>query len=136
MLLVEISLMLSKSNNKYRDHRFFMNNIFDQFGGLVFEQTNGILLGIYCAPLLANLFLHAYEADIIQPLLKNKCLKLAQTLNSSFRYICNVMSLNFSRFGDYLHPIYPSKLEGKDTTDIQKSASFLDIHLEIDKGCR
>jgi hypothetical protein len=46
------------------------------------------------------------------------------------------LSLNNSRFGDYLHRIYPNELEVKDTTDIQKSASYLDIHLEIDNEGR
>ena len=46
------------------------------------------------------------------------------------------MSLNNSRFGDYLHRIYPTELEDKDTTDTQKSASYHAIHLKIDKGGR
>jgi hypothetical protein len=40
--------------------------------------------------------------------------------------------LNNSRFGDYLHRIYPNELEVNDTTDSEKSASYLDLHLEID----
>jgi len=71
------------------------------------------------------LFLHAYEADFLEGLLKNKDRKLAQTFNSSFRYIHDVLSLNNSRFGDYLHRIYPNELEVKDTTGIQMS--YLDI---------
>ena len=35
-------------------------------------------------------------------------------------------------FGDFLHLIYPKKLEIKDTTDSPKSACYLDLHLEID----
>jgi hypothetical protein len=80
------------------------------------------------------LFLHAYEADFLQGLLKNKDRKLAQTFNSSFRYIYYVLSLNNSRFGDYLHHIYPNELEVKDTTDTQTRASYFDLHLEIDNG--
>jgi hypothetical protein len=86
--------------------------------------------------LLADLFLHAYESDFLQGHLKNKDRKLAKTFNSGFRYIDDVLSLNNSRFGDYLHRIYPNELEVKDTTDIQKSASYLDIHLEMDNGGR
>jgi len=44
--------------------------------------------------------------------------------------------LNISRFGDYLHRIYPNELEVNDTTDNQTSASYLDLHLEIDNGGR
>ena len=42
------------------------------------------------------------------------------------------MPLNNSRFGDFLHLIYPSQLEIKDATDTVKSASYFDLHLEID----
>ena len=81
------------------------------------------------APLIADLFLHAYKADFLQGFFKNKDRKLAQIFNSSFHFIDGVLSLNNSRFGDYLHSI-------KDTTDTQKSASYLDLHLEIDNGGR
>jgi hypothetical protein len=86
-------------------------------------------MGANCASLLADLFLHNYQG-----LLKNKDRKLFQTFNSSFRYIDDVLSLNNSRFGNYLHLIYPNKLEVKDTADTQKSASYLDIYIEIDSG--
>jgi hypothetical protein len=37
---------------------------------------------------------------------------------------------------DYLHGIYPNEFEAKYTTASQKSASFLDLYLEIDNGGR
>jgi hypothetical protein len=37
-----------------------------------------------------------------------------------------------SRFGDFVDRIYPIELEIKDTTDTDRSASYLDLHLEID----
>ena len=37
-----------------------------------------------------------------------------------------------SKFGDYVERIYPIELEIKDTTDTIKSASYLNLHLEID----
>jgi hypothetical protein len=91
----------------------------------------GIPMGTNCAPLLTYLFLHAYEADFLQCLLKNKDRKLSQTFNSSFRYIDDVLWLNNSQFIDYLYRIYPNELQVKDTTDNQKFASYLDLHLEI-----
>ena len=49
-----------------------IDNILVVFGGRVFQQTVGILMGTNCAPLLADLFLYSYEADFIQGLLKKK----------------------------------------------------------------
>ena len=42
------------------------------------------------------------------------------------------MWLNNSRLDDFVDSIYPIKLEIKDTTDTDRSASYLDLHLEID----
>lgn len=106
------------------------------FGGRVFQQTVGIPMGTNCAPLLADLFLYYYEADFIQELLRKKDKKLAISFNSTFRYIDDVLSLNNSKFGDYVDRIYPIELEIKDTTDTVKSASYLDLHLEIDNEGR
>jgi hypothetical protein len=36
-----------------------------------------------------------------------------------YRYVDDVLPLNNSRFGDYLHLIYPNELEVKDTTDLE-----------------
>ena len=103
---------------------FLIDNIFVQFGGRVFQQTIGIPMDTNCAPLLADLFLYSYEADVFDGLLKQKQKQLAQSFNFSFRYIDDVLSLNNSRFGDFLPLIYPCHLEIKDTTDTAKSASW------------
>ena len=50
----------------------------------------------------------------------------------TFRYIDDVLSLNNSRFGEFVDRIYPIELEIKDTTDTDRYASYLDVHLEID----
>ena len=41
-----------------------------------------------------------------------------------------------SRFGDFVDRIYPIELEIKDTKDTDRSASYLDLHLEIDSEGR
>jgi hypothetical protein len=89
-------------------------------------------MGTNCAPLPDNLFLYSYEADFIQRLLKKNEKKLARSFNFTFRYIDDVLSLNNSRFGDCIDRIYPTELEIKDTTDTDRSASYLDLNLEID----
>ena len=53
----------------------------------------------------------------MQVLLMKKDKKLAISFNSTFRYIDDVLSLNNSKFGDYVDRIYPIELEIKDTTD-------------------
>ena len=78
------------------------------------------------------MFLYSYEADFIQEFLKKNEKKLARSFNFTFRYINDVLSLNNSRFGEFIDRIYPIELEIKDTTDTYKSASYLDLYLEID----
>ena len=89
-------------------------------------------MGTNCAPLLADLFLYSYEADFIQSLLQRKEKKLAQSFGFTFRYIDDVLSLNNSKFADYVDLIYPIELENNDTTETERFASYLDLHLEID----
>jgi hypothetical protein len=96
----------------------------------------GIPMGTNCAPLLADLFLYSYEADFIQGLLKKNEKKLVRSFNFTFRYIDDVLSLNNSRFGDFVDRIYPTELELNDNTDTDRSASYLDTHLEIDSEGR
>ena len=113
-----------------------IDNIFVMSGGCVFQQTVDIPTRTKCAPLFADLFPYSYEADFIQRLLKKNEKKLARSFNFTFRYIDDVLSLNNSRFGDFFDRIYPIELEIKDTTDTDRSASYLDIHIEIDSEGR
>ena len=126
------------SSNKYTEDNivkmleFLIDNIFVMFGGQVFQQTVGIPMGTNCAPLLADLFLHSYEADFIQKMLKSDRKIIAKDFNFTYRYIDDVLSLNNPKFSEFLHVIYPSELEIKDTTESGCSASYLDLLLEYD----
>ena len=106
------------------------------FGGCVFQQTVGIPMGTNCSPLLADVFLYSYEAHFIQGLLQKNEKKLARCFNFTFWYIDDVLSLNDSRFGDFVDRIYSIEIEIKDTSDTNRSASYLDLHLEIDSEGR
>jgi hypothetical protein len=48
----------------------------------------------------------------------------------------DVLSLNNFRFGDFVDRIYPIELEIKDTTNTYRSASYFDLHLEMDNEGR
>jgi hypothetical protein len=50
-------------------------------------------------------------------------------------YINHVLSLNNTRFGDFVDRIYPIELEIKNVTDTVMSTSYLDLHPEIDSDC-
>ena len=76
-----------------------------------------------CTHLLADLFLYKEEADFIQVLFKKNEKKLARSFNFTFRNIDDVLSLNNSKFGDFVDRIYPIGLEIRDTTYTDMSAS-------------
>ena len=110
---------------------FLIDNIYVIFGGRVFQHSRQ-----NCVPLLTDLFLYSYEVDFIEGLLKKNVKKLARSFNFTFRYIDDVFSLNNSRLGDFVDRIYPIELEIKDITDTDRSASYLDLHFEIDSEGR
>ena len=51
---------------------FLMENMYVQFGGMVYQQIVGIPMGTNCAPLIADLFLYCYERDFMSDLHKSK----------------------------------------------------------------
>ena len=143
MLGRDISYFVKKKNNSDSTKKFpetdiikmlefLIDNTFVMFGERVFQQTVGIPMGTNCSPLLAVLFLYLYEADFMQGLLKKKEKKLVRSFNFTFRYIGDALSLNNSTFSDFADRIYPIELEIKDTTDTDRSASYINLHLEID----
>ena len=103
---------------------FLIDNIFVSFGGTLFQQVVGIPMGTNCAPLLADLFLYSYESEFLQKLVKDKKIHEARAFNFTYRYIDDVLSINNSRFAEFLPLIYPPELEVKETTDTASSASF------------
>ena len=111
---------------------FLIDNIFVSFGGTLFQQVVGIPMGTNCAPLLADLFLYSYESEFLQKLVKDKKIHEARAFNFTYKYIDDVLSINNSRFAEFLPLIYPPELEVKETTDTASSASFLDLYLEFD----
>ena len=109
----------SDSKNKYTEDdtinmlEFQVDIIFVVFGGKVFQQIVGIPMGTNCAPLLADIFLHSYEAEFIQFLLSTGKKKLASQFNFTYRYIDDVLSINNPDFENFLGQMYPAELEIK-----------------------
>ena len=88
----------------------------------MFQQKIGNPMGTNCAPLLADLFLHAYEAYFLQGFSRIKIKQISPDLLFQLLLCRLFFSQNNSRFVDFLHRIYPNELEVNDTTDIQMVA--------------
>jgi len=68
---------------------------------MIFQQPAGIPMETNCAPLLVDLFLHSYEAEVVQELLCKGEKKLTQSFNYTFCYIDDVLSLNNKNFDNF-----------------------------------
>jgi hypothetical protein len=75
-------------------------------------------------PLLADLLLYSYESEFLQKLVKDKKIHEARAYNFTYMYIDDVLSINNSRFAEFLPLIYPPELEVKETTDTACSHHF------------
>jgi hypothetical protein len=58
-------------------------------------------------------------------------LPFVRAFNFTYRYIDDVLSINNSRFAEYLPLIYPPEIEVKETTDSASSASFFSAETMI-----
>ena len=97
-----------------------------------------VFVFVFCFFVFSNLLwfhiklLYSYESEFLQKLVKDKKMHEARAFNFTYRYIDDVLSINNSRFAEFLQLIYPPELEVKETTDTASSASFLDLYLEFD----
>jgi hypothetical protein len=94
-----------------------IDNIFVIFGGRGFSTDSRHTYWYKLCSSSRRLVPFSYETDFIHGLLKKKEKKLPRSFNFTFRYIDDVLSLNISKFDDFVDRIYPIELEIKDTTD-------------------
>ena len=66
---------------------------FFAFGGCLFRQVTGILLGTNCAPLLADLFVYSFENEFL-----NKMIRLVRSFNLSYRHTDDLIAFNNKKF--------------------------------------
>ena len=113
------------------------DNIFIMLGGRVFltdiRHTNGYKLCFSSrrlVPLFVRGRLHTGASQEKEE--KKLAIDITRSFNFTFRYIDDVLSLINYNFGDFVDRIYPMWIEIKDITDTDRSASYLDLHLEIE----
>jgi hypothetical protein len=70
-----------------------------------------------------------YEAVFLQGLRKTKYRKLAQTINSSFCSVDDILSKKISLLGNYLHLVYSCQLGIKDIRTLKALLLILSFTL-------
>ena len=66
---------------------FLVDSIFVVFAGKVFQQIIGISMVTSCDPLLADIFLYSYEAELIQSLLSDTSMTYCPLITHILRII-------------------------------------------------
>ena len=88
-------------------------------------------MGTNCAPLVADLFLFCYERDFMISLSDDKQADIIDALNTTFRYLDNILNINNVYFDTMVSQIYPSELQLSKANTSDTKAAFLDLHLSI-----
>ena len=110
---------------------FLLDNIFIRFGTKLYRQVVGIPMGTNCAPLVADLFLFCYERDFMMSLSDDKQADVIDALNTTSRYLDDILNINNVYFENMVSQIYPSELQLNKANASDTEAAFLDLHLSI-----
>ena len=96
---------------------YLLDNVNIRFGNKLYRQIVGIPSGTNCAPLIAD-----NQADIIQ------------ALNSTSRYLDDLLNIDNPYFEGMVNQIYPPELNLNKANTSDTEAPFLDLHLSISNG--
>ena len=98
------------ADNTCKIIEFLIDNIFMQFGGRLFRQVIGILVGMNRAPLLDDIFLYSYENEFLDNMIRISHRRLAMSFNLCYRHTDDLIVFDNKKFLDCLEEIYPSQL--------------------------
>ena len=106
---------------------YLLDNIYIRFGSKLYNQNIGIPMGTNCAPpLVADLFLFGYERDFMKYLTKEKRYDPIDALNSTSRYLDDLLNIDNIHFEHMVHRIYPAELQLNKANASDTEAAFLD----------
>ena len=91
-------------------------------------------MGPNCTPLLVDLFLHSYDNEFLNNMIRSGHRRLARSFNLCFRYFDDLIVFNNNKFLDYLKEIYPSQLTAEKANKSDHLADYLDLTFIIDNG--
>ena len=91
-------------------------------------------MGTNCDPLVTNLLIFCYERDFIISLSDDNQAVISEALNSTSRYLDDLLNIDHPYFEEMVNLIYPTELQlnKADTSDTE--ALILDFHLSISNG--
>ena len=105
--------------------------------GLALSYTDKLLvipMGTNCAPLVADLFLFCYERDFMKYLSSDNQPDVIKAVNSTSRYLDDLLNIDNPNFEGMVNQIYPSELQLNKANTSDTEAPFLDLHLSISNG--
>ena len=85
-------------------------------------------MGTNCAPLVADLFLFCYERDFMKDLSSDNQAYLIKAINSTSRYLDDLLNNDNPYFEGMVNQIYPSELQLNKTNSSDIEAPFW-IHI-------
>ena len=88
-------------------------------------------MGTNCAPLIADVFLSCFERDFMMSLPDDKQADVIDELNTTSRYLDDILNINNVYFDHMISQIYPSELQLNKANTSDTEAAFLDLHLSI-----
>ena len=89
---------------------FLLDNIYIRFVSKLYRQIVGILIGINCAPLEADLYLLCYERDFMLSLSEYNQSNAFEASRSTSRYLDDLLNIDNNFFDSMVNCIYPSEL--------------------------
>ena len=88
-------------------------------------------MGTNRAPLVADLFLFCYERDLKMSLSDDKQADVINALNTTSRYLDDILNINTVYFDNMVSQIHPPELQLNKANTSDTEAAFLDLHLSI-----
>ena len=93
-----------------------------------------IPMGIYCDPLVADLFLFCYERDFMLSLSDNNQTDIIGAFIPTSRYLDDLLNIDNPYFEQMVGQIYPTELQFNKAISSDTEAPFLDMNLPIKNG--
>ena len=102
---------------------------------MLYKQFDGFSMGTNCAPLVADLFIFCHERYFFFTFLSDdNQADIIEALNSTSRYIDDLLNIDNPYFDGVVNQIYPSVLRLNKSNISDTETPFLDLHLSIFNG--